>query len=547
MSLQSATNASGGSDGNAVISDTALASQSTSSGGRHGVHRVKRVFPGMKRPLGPPGVITGRAPKSEESRHSRSPDDGDDNSSTRNPSNAPRAPPLISTAVLRSSESNYSMNNPASSRPPLPLKPSTLRASKSQHFATASRKSDESFPSSGPSDPSLAEHAKAGRHPEMAFQFPRPSTKSVSSPSPLSTFLRPSTPLALRSRFEREQGDAPLDSVQFISIGPQQEHYEQDSSSPLAPISELSNTSRSGPSQRRSISLTNVNETFKFSKPSGEGSVPSCDGTKFPALGSSETSLSRHGVSLCTPIEDVSSPKGRQKGRISATGSSSSALTTPRLLRVNPASLAHRRFDSTPIRDRAASASSIPVVRSRQSISVNLGATPEHSPRQVHHHHNLSALGAAGGIARDLGRKGWDRVERLWSSTNNSSPPRFGAPLHDGSREGRDAKPKSHSSDASLPIGHIDGGSSSSTDYGVCLPICLRPSSSNSGGLLFGRSPSDAVAATKITTSEAPWLDEKGRLRGTNCPALVVRCIQHLELWGVQEEGIFRCVIYVLT
>ncbi|KAF9517375.1 hypothetical protein BS47DRAFT_527122 [Hydnum rufescens UP504] len=542
MSLKGSTNASGGSDGNAVISDTALTSKSTSSSGdRHGVHRVKRVFPGMKRPLGPPGVIPGRAPKSEESHHNRSLDDGDGTPSTRNPSTAPHAQPLISTAVPRSSESNYSRNNPVSPPPPppLPLKPSNLRASKSQHFATTYRKSDESFPSSRPSDPSLEEHAKAGRHPQMAFQFPRPSTKSVSSASQLSTFLRPSTPLALRSRFERQQGDAPLDSAQIVSIGPKQEHYEQDSSSPLAPISELSNTSRPGPSQRRSISLTDLTETFKLSN--REGSVPSGDGTKFPTLGSSETSTSRHGVSSCTPIEYVSPPKGHQKGRVSATGSSPSALTTPRLLRMNAASLAHRRFDSTPIRDRAASASSIPVVRSLQSISVSVGATPEHTPRHVHHHHNLSALGAAGGIARDLGRKGWDRVERLWSGTNNSSPPRFGGPLHDGSREGgRDGKPKSHSSDASLPLGHIDGASSSSTDYGVCLPICLRPSSSNSGGLLFGRNLSDAVAATKITNSGAPWLDEKGRLRGTNCPALVVRCIQHLELWGVQEEGIFR-------
>jgi len=60
---------------------------------------------------------------------------------------------------------------------------------------------------------------------------------------------------------------------------------------------------------------------------------------------------------------------------------------------------------------------------------------------------------------------------------------------------------------------------------------------------VFGRSLADATRDTAIDSAAFEsdlWMDEKGRPRGENCPALVVRCVQHLEKWGIEEEGVFR-------
>jgi hypothetical protein len=80
-------------------------------------------------------------------------------------------------------------------------------------------------------------------------------------------------------------------------------------------------------------------------------------------------------------------------------------------------------------------------------------------------------------------------------------------------------------------------------DARINLSACLRPPRRQGGGLVFGRSLADATRGTAVGPAileNDPWVDEKGNPRGENCPALVVRCVQHLEKWGIEEEGLFR-------
>jgi hypothetical protein len=94
---------------------------------------------------------------------------------------------------------------------------------------------------------------------------------------------------------------------------------------------------------------------------------------------------------------------------------------------------------------------------------------------------------------------------------------------------------------------------------GPVLGECVRgPISSRTGagvlpgGILFGRDLKSAVRDTAVDIideqsssgrlSEDSGIDLRA-LEGRKLPALVVRCVQHLLLWGIQEEGLFRCAI----
>jgi hypothetical protein len=75
------------------------------------------------------------------------------------------------------------------------------------------------------------------------------------------------------------------------------------------------------------------------------------------------------------------------------------------------------------------------------------------------------------------------------------------------------------------------------------------------GGLVFGRDLGTCCRETAIGYSESPNTRHRdttgtvpnvtefiGSLERRMVPAIVVRCVQHLFLWGVHEEGLFRCV-----
>lgn len=166
---------------------------------------------------------------------------------------------------------------------------------------------------------------------------------------------------------------------------------------------------------------------------------------------------------------------------------------------------------------------------------------------------------AAGELAIGLGRKGWDRMERFWGGATaarhghgHTSSPSFdsrgGVLVPPGGGRGvvgtaSGSGARMSGTDPTSMMDNMTNGSSPN------LPPPLRAARPRASGLVFGQRLSSAVNETAVETSlsseggkEKAWVDTKGRMRGVGCPALVVRCIQHLELWGVEEEGIFRSV-----
>ncbi|KDQ21401.1 hypothetical protein BOTBODRAFT_61112 [Botryobasidium botryosum FD-172 SS1] len=167
-----------------------------------------------------------------------------------------------------------------------------------------------------------------------------------------------------------------------------------------------------------------------------------------------------------------------------------------------------------------------------ESVSLNTSSITRSTARA----NAVSAAATGGAMALELGKRGWAGMERLLN----------------GSGSTRVRNPNTGAGSSSCPptsglMGRHGGGSTTSfasdsmpelmSGSMVALPSPTRVALRKSG-VVFGANLEDAVWETKVDTSD--WLDEHGRKRGVNCPALVVRCIQHLEKWGVDEEGIFR-------
>lgn len=184
---------------------------------------------------------------------------------------------------------------------------------------------------------------------------------------------------------------------------------------------------------------------------------------------------------------------------------------------------------------------------------------------------------AWGGISSSSSNSGYSS-----STSSRTSPPSFTSASSDGlSRIGSHLSPVTHQIKLSkgktrrTPDAHSGTWSTSSstsssvqdsdafaTPAGPVLGKCVRgPISTRavtgaaSGGMLFGRDLRSAVRDTAVdvmddssssySMPEHDNIDLKA-LEGRRLPALVVRCAQHLLLWGVQEEGLFRYVSLLL-
>lgn len=92
-----------------------------------------------------------------------------------------------------------------------------------------------------------------------------------------------------------------------------------------------------------------------------------------------------------------------------------------------------------------------------------------------------------------------------------------------------------------------------STVQGPTLGTCLRGPQLNkagmpvAGGVVFGRNLWTCVQQTAIDPMRARLREQDlsqpvsaRRLEERVLPALIVRCAQHLHVWGLQEEGLFR-------
>lgn len=162
------------------------------------------------------------------------------------------------------------------------------------------------------------------------------------------------------------------------------------------------------------------------------------------------------------------------------------------------------------------------------------------------------AANAATGLAVSFSKKAYEKVNSIWTPTS----------LHPPQESNLHSAQASEASDSSLRGRRLHahsptyGGSHSDAEgsrrrmnlsaveqppapnLGPLLRPPFRGTPHSTGGLLFGRPLVDCVRDTKalaVLGSEAT-----SGLEARFIPALVLRCVQHIERWGIAEEGIFR-------
>jgi hypothetical protein len=227
------------------------------------------------------------------------------------------------------------------------------------------------------------------------------------------------------------------------------------------------------------------------------------------------------------------------------------------------------------------------------SLSNRLAGNSKASPsfRQT----AVSISGSIAPAAMDLGKRAMERMGRAWGYRGTGSSLGHGSHPSDQSlssskRRATDAMTGRHPNDSipsqinslstsrkgkrrtpNAPSGSWSISSTSSVSVSETDPCpalaainsskYLRGPLSSSGGLVFGRRLAECVRDTAIDEVRLQLIsgeyfgeeagDGLGEGRHTFpmrpleqrlLPAVVVRCVQHLLTWGVQEEGLFRCV-----
>lgn len=174
-----------------------------------------------------------------------------------------------------------------------------------------------------------------------------------------------------------------------------------------------------------------------------------------------------------------------------------------------------------------------PVPEPRRSDSPHQQGYPySHSPAsapalQVHTHVHLPShaqtplmsIAALAPAARDLALGVGKRVEKFYRARSSSGA-------------GHEVHP--YPSLAAMRVGSPNRGRGAEP----MLAGLLRPAIPGASGLLFGRSLDDPCVPRDMDG----WVDQTGVRRCLGLPVFVSRCIRHLERWGGDEEGLFRCV-----
>lgn len=152
----------------------------------------------------------------------------------------------------------------------------------------------------------------------------------------------------------------------------------------------------------------------------------------------------------------------------------------------------------------------------------------------------------------------------LSMATQNTSS--FFSPSHHArSGAGSSHKRTPASGAGSVSSASMASGSNSDSDFfapsGPLLGVRLRGAlrgNSKSGGVVFGRNLGAGVRDTGVWVGVGSGVGVGGSVGGKRraglagvfeervLAAVVVRCAQHLVLWGVEEEGLFRCVPFFL-
>ncbi|KAG8835732.1 hypothetical protein FRC17_001523 [Serendipita sp. 399] len=156
------------------------------------------------------------------------------------------------------------------------------------------------------------------------------------------------------------------------------------------------------------------------------------------------------------------------------------------------------------------------------------------------------AATAATGLAVNLSRRAYEKVNSIWTPASNqslqtSAHSKQGLDLPDSSiskhKRANGIAYSGSQSDAEINIRKIPAEVPAGPNLGTLLRPPFRRTIEG-GGLVFGRPLVDCVRDTKplvVLGAEA----EAG-IEARFIPALVLRCVQHVERWGVREEGLFR-------
>lgn len=209
--------------------------------------------------------------------------------------------------------------------------------------------------------------------------------------------------------------------------------------------------------------------------------------------------------------------------------------------------------------------------KTRESPRNGRGSSPNHSKAASMVASIGPAATAATGMAVNLSKRAYERVNSIWtpgSRTSHSNP--HSAQSSESSEPNNTSRGSHahHPSKTRLNYSSFTGYGGSMSDVettrrrmgvqknlhgagsgngridespvGLSLGTMLRPPFrrlAQGGGLVFGRPLADCVRDTK------PLVVVGGHEDGIEArfiPALVLRCVQHIERWGLTEEGLFR-------
>jgi hypothetical protein len=156
---------------------------------------------------------------------------------------------------------------------------------------------------------------------------------------------------------------------------------------------------------------------------------------------------------------------------------------------------------------------------SAPALQVHTHVHIPHLPAQT----PLMSIAALAPAARDLALGVGKRVEKFYRARSASGAGHEQRPSLGGMRTASSAARAANIGLGLEPI----------------LSALLRPAIPGASGLVFGR----ALEDPSVPRDMEGWMDEKlGVRRCVGLPAFVSRSVRHLERWGGDEEGLFRCV-----
>lgn len=258
----------------------------------------------------------------------------------------------------------------------------------------------------------------------------------------------------------------------------------------------------------------------------------------------------------------------------------------------------HSDRSSSNIRGKLAAWTSTPSNNTRERGNGARGSSPSHSKAASMVASIGPAATAATGIAVSFSRRAYEKVNSMWAvnnralqshsaphstQTSESDTASHGSQRYPGSMGAHSRARSNYSGGGSMSDAEIsrrrlgvhtsnqhsklDGGSYPNVprnegQLGPKLGTMLRPPFrpiNQGGGLIFGRPLADCVRDTKALVLLESHSRAKSEDEDTNAedelaeravvavearyiPALVLRCVQHIEQWGLMEEGIFRYV-----